>query len=161
MLQLNTISIFFFQNKNKFQDAADDVTFTGLKYIYFNVCNLFMVVVVILRKHIKLIFLLYFLPPKYLSFTYGNLANEKQYTPLSISTAWGQFQIVWDSKNIKGTITFFPQHYILTLTHMPCFPPVFSVATKNVFISSIGSVNKKQQCNKICSPWTLASIRSL
>lgn len=40
--------------------------------------------------------------------------NEKPHTPLSISVASGQFQIVWDAKNIKETITFFPQHYILT-----------------------------------------------
>lgn len=54
-----------------FQNAADDVTFTGLKYIYFVVSHLFMVVVVVI-KHIQLIFFLYFLPPKCLSFTYGN-----------------------------------------------------------------------------------------
>lgn len=64
MLYLNAILIFFSQNKIKLQDAADDVTFTGLKYIYFMVYNLFMGVVVILTKHIKLIFFLYLLPAK-------------------------------------------------------------------------------------------------
>lgn len=63
---------FFSQNKIAFQDAADEVTFTVLKYIYFMVCNLLMVVGVILRKHIKLVFFLCLPPPKCLSFTYGN-----------------------------------------------------------------------------------------
>lgn len=43
-----------------------------------------------------------------------HLANEKQCALLSISTARGHIQIVWDCKNIKETIPFFPQHYILT-----------------------------------------------
>lgn len=87
-------SIFFSQNKTKFRDAADDVTFAALKYSYFMVCHLFTVVVVILRKHIPLIFFLYSPPPlQNVSHLHVEiqLANEKQSTPVSISTASGQF----------------------------------------------------------------------